>query len=159
MALHLVVGTGSIAAEAARLLVGEGHTVRLVQPPGAGPLARSRAAHDHTTVASPVTRDDLPADPPAEPRGAWPRPVSRYDPPAEPPPGPIWVTGTGEPFDARETIGHDPDEAEAIARRRGCRIRVLILEGERLNRTDDFKPHRINVAVSDGVVATILGMY
>ena len=67
--------------------------------------------------------------------------------------------GTGPAFDAREVIGREQVEAEALARRHGCRMRVLQRDGEFLDRNSDFKSWRINVAVADGVVVAVLGVY
>ncbi len=46
-------------------------------------------------------------------------------------------------------------DAEALARRHDCHLRVVMSNGARLNTTLDFVEHRINVRTRSGVVTTI----
>ena len=62
-------------------------------------------------------------------------------------------------FNANELIGLKLDEAEAQAKSRGCSVRVVEEDGEPLVGTSDLRPDRINVAIADGKVARIDGVY
>ncbi len=85
------------------------------------------------------------------------------DPPAEP----ILVWGlragrrTASPFDARDLIGLEVTEGEALADRHSCRLRVLMQDGKDPGFIieDDFKTHRINVATVDNIIVEVLGAY
>ena len=57
-------------------------------------------------------------------------------------------------------LGHrivlDPvEDATERAARRGCLLRVAVLDGEAQILTEDFQPARINVRVRDGVVTGV----
>jgi len=77
--------------------------------------------------------------------------------PADPAPPP---SGAPTPTRACRTLGRaivgDPvDDATARAKRRGCTLRVAVLDGEGQILTEDFQPARINVRVDGGVVAAV----
>lgn len=75
---------------------------------------------------------------------------------------PSAVQCTGAPkevFDATAIIGEPLDEATSSARAAGCDVRVVIEDGEALAVTDDFRPDRINVVVTDDTVEKIAGLY
>jgi len=86
----------------------------------------------------------MPADRPAEPILVWGLRAGRRTP---------------LPFDARELIGLEVTEGEALADRHSCRLRVLVQDGRQLGRTDGFKPHRINVATVDTIIVEVLGAH
>ena len=73
----------------------------------------------------------------------------------------VWGLRAGRrtdlPFDARDLIGFEVAEGEALADRHGCRLRVLVQDGRHLNRTNDFKPHRIDVAIVGNIIVEVLG--
>ena len=88
--------------------------------------------------------------PPADPE----QPVSS---PAEPAPPP---SGAPTPTKACRTLGRgivgDPvADATVQAKRRGCTLRVAVLDGEGQILTEDFQPARINVRVHGGVVTAV----
>jgi len=49
--------------------------------------------------------------------------------------------------------------ARTTARRHGCTVRVVRLDGEWLAVTDDFGPDRINVEVEEERIKRINGIY
>jgi hypothetical protein len=55
----------------------------------------------------------------------------------------------------RRLVGDALDDAGARAERRGCTLRVAVLDGEPQALTEDFQPARINVRVRNGVVAGV----
>ncbi len=89
--------------------------------------------------------------------------MSGPDPHAEP----ILVWGrragrrTAIPFDARDLIGLEVTEGEALADRHGCRLRVLVQDGKDPGFLieDDLRGHRINVATVDNIIVEVLGVY
>lgn len=75
---------------------------------------------------------------------------------------PSAIQCTGPPqevFDATAVVGEPLDEATKAARAAGCDVRVVIEDGEPLAVTDDFRPDRVNVVVTDGAVERIEGLY
>lgn len=75
---------------------------------------------------------------------------------------PSAVQCTGAPkqvFDATAIVGEPIDEATRQARDAGCDVRVVVEDGKPLAVTDDFRPDRIDVVVSDGEVEKIDGLY
>jgi hypothetical protein len=52
-------------------------------------------------------------------------------------------------------VGADVADATARADRRGCTLRVAVLDGEPQALTEDFQPARINVRVRDDVVTAV----
>jgi hypothetical protein len=55
----------------------------------------------------------------------------------------------------RRLVGETLRDAQQSARRRGCTLRVAVIDGEPQALTEDFQPARINVRVRDGVVAGV----
>ena len=55
----------------------------------------------------------------------------------------------------RRLLGDRVAAATARAERRGCALRVAVLDGEPQALTEDFSPARINVRVRDGVVTRV----
>jgi hypothetical protein len=55
----------------------------------------------------------------------------------------------------RKLVGASLRTATARAERRGCALRVAVLDGEPQVLTEDFSPTRINVRVRAGVVAGV----
>lgn len=62
-------------------------------------------------------------------------------------------------FDARELRGRQLPFARRGAHRHDCSLRVVKRDGENLAVTADFSPSRINVAVADGRVIRIAGVF
>ena len=62
-------------------------------------------------------------------------------------------------YDARRLIGKRLPRARDAARAYGCIVRVIKRDGESLPVTEDFSWTRINVAVFDGRVTGIDGIY
>ena len=58
----------------------------------------------------------------------------------------------------RRLVGDPLARARTRARRRGCPLRVAVLDGEQQMLTEDFQPARINVRVADGVVTGVAFM-
>lgn len=61
-------------------------------------------------------------------------------------------------FDARELEGRTLSAAEDEAKAHGCSVRVARRDGEDLILTQDLRPSRINVAVTDGRVTRVLSV-
>ena len=55
----------------------------------------------------------------------------------------------------RRLVGATVEAATARAERRGCPLRVAVLDGEPQALTEDFSPARINVRVRDGVITRV----
>jgi hypothetical protein len=55
----------------------------------------------------------------------------------------------------RRLAGQALADATARADRRGCTVRVAVLDGDPQALTEDFQPARINVRVRDGVVTGV----
>jgi hypothetical protein len=55
----------------------------------------------------------------------------------------------------RRLVGAALADARERAQRRGCTLRVAVLDGEPQALTEDFQPARINVRVRDGAVTGI----
>ena len=111
--------------------------------PAPGPSAPS----PDTPTSSP------PADPPPNAGGAIPELPDNDDPSA--------VICTGPPegtFDATSIVGETEEDAAAAAEAEGCSIRVVERDGRALAVTEDFRPDRINVVVTDGVVEKIVSL-
>jgi hypothetical protein len=64
----------------------------------------------------------------------------------------------GDAFDTAELIGLTLAEAEALAARHDCIVRVGELDGEPQVGTADYRTDRVNVAVTGGRVERILGV-
>jgi hypothetical protein len=60
---------------------------------------------------------------------------------------------------SRRLVGRRLPQAESMARKRRCPLRVAIKDGRNLALTEDFSPSRINVRVDDGVVTEIVGLF
>jgi hypothetical protein len=58
-------------------------------------------------------------------------------------------------FDARELLGETTRQAERLAKRNECSLRVVVRDGERLVTTQDLRPNRINVSVRRGYVTAL----
>lgn len=58
-------------------------------------------------------------------------------------------------FDARTLIGLSLDQAVAQAARHGCKSRVVRVDGRWQTVTSDYETHRVDVAVSRGVVTGV----
>jgi hypothetical protein len=55
----------------------------------------------------------------------------------------------------RRLVGDPVEAATARAERRGCVLRVAVVDGEGQALTDDFQPGRINVRVVGGLVSGV----
>jgi hypothetical protein len=55
----------------------------------------------------------------------------------------------------KRLAGAEIDDAKARAGRRGCPLRVAVLDGEPQALTEDYSPARINVAVENGAVTRV----
>lgn len=64
----------------------------------------------------------------------------------------------GDAFDTAELKGLTVAEAEALAGRHGCTVRIGELDGEPQVGTADYRTDRVNVAVTAGRVERILGV-
>jgi hypothetical protein len=91
--------------------------------------------------------EEEPAAPPGD------QPVSSPADPAPP---------AGEPASrkacrrlGRRIVGDPLAAATHRAERRGCTLRVAVLDGEPQALTEEFQPARINVRVRDGVVSVL----
>ena len=62
-------------------------------------------------------------------------------------------------YNARRLIGRRLPRARQIAHAHGCSVRVVKRDGESLPVTEDFSWTRIDVAVNDGRVTGIDGVY
>ena len=82
---------------------------------------------------TPVSSGELPPDQPAAPAGSE-RVCTRL---------------------GRRLVGDRITAASARAERRGCALRVAVLDGEPQALTEDFSPARINVRVRDGIVTRV----
>ena len=61
---------------------------------------------------------------------------------------------------ADDVVGLTVDQAKAVALEQGCEeIRVIERDGKHLPTTMDFRVDRLNVAVTDGKVTSIDGVY
>jgi hypothetical protein len=58
-------------------------------------------------------------------------------------------------FDAREVLGREVPDAEALARRAGCSVQVVKRDSENLPGIVNLDPSRIDVVVEDGIVTRI----
>jgi hypothetical protein len=58
-------------------------------------------------------------------------------------------------FDARELLGLRLNRAEALAQRNDCGVRVVVKDGEKMVRTEDLRPNRINVKLERGYVVAL----
>lgn len=58
-------------------------------------------------------------------------------------------------FDARRLVGRSLSDAEQLAQRNECTVRVVARDGERLAVTEDLRPNRINVTVDRGYVTAL----
>ena len=58
-------------------------------------------------------------------------------------------------FDARDLLGLRQPEAEQLAKRNGCSVRVVVRDGEKLARTDDLRVNRVNINVDRGYVTAL----
>lgn len=78
---------------------------------------------------------------------------------AESPGAPLICPATGgDAFDTAELVGLTVPEAEALAERHGCTVRIRELDGEPQLGTDDYRTDRVNVAVTAGRIERILGV-
>ena len=66
---------------------------------------------------------------------------------------------SGERLDAARLVGKTVRRAKAIAERHECTVRVVRRNGVPLPVTDDYLTNRINVAVRDGIVKRIVGVF
>ena len=66
---------------------------------------------------------------------------------------------SGERLDAARLVGKTVRRATEIAERHGCTVRVVRRNGVPLPVTDDYLTGRINVAVRNGVVKRIVGVF
>ena len=62
-------------------------------------------------------------------------------------------------YNARRLIGRRLPRAREIAHAHDCTVRVVKRDGESLPITEDFSRTRIDVAVNDGRVTAIDGIY
>jgi hypothetical protein len=58
-------------------------------------------------------------------------------------------------LDARDLLGMGQAQAERLAKRNGCSLRVVERDGERMAVTDDLRVDRINVKVHRGYVTAL----
>lgn len=65
----------------------------------------------------------------------------------------------GKPVQARELRQLEVDAATAVARERGCELRVVRIDGKDQAITDDLSYSRVNVIVRDGLVVGVDGIY
>ena len=65
----------------------------------------------------------------------------------------------GVPVRAAEIRGLDIDEATAFAKRRGCLLRVVRIDGVAQAVTADLSLDRVNVSIRDGLVVGVAGIY
>jgi hypothetical protein len=65
----------------------------------------------------------------------------------------------GEGLDVHRLKGKPMGRAERLARRHECVVRTVRLNGLWLSVTQDYVTNRINVAVRDGTVKRVLGIY
>jgi hypothetical protein len=87
-------------------------------------------------------------------------PPADPDQPISSPADPAPPAGKPAPIKAcrqlgRRIVGDRIDDATGRAERRGCPLRVAVLDGEGQILTDDFQQARINVRVHDGVVTDV----
>jgi hypothetical protein len=93
--------------------------------------------------------DERPAAP-ADPDAA----VSSEPGASGPPAGPVGSPATCGRL-GRRLVGTALSAASGRAERRGCPLRVAVLDGEPQALTEDYAPARINVRVRDGVVTRV----
>jgi acetyl esterase/lipase len=67
-------------------------------------------------------------------------------------------SGDPDGFDTRELLGLGVADAEALAERHDCTLRVVVRDGRGLPRRRDRRPYRINVAETDGWVVGLRGI-
>jgi hypothetical protein len=67
-------------------------------------------------------------------------------------PPPRYLRDGEQPLDARSLIGLTEAEATALLERHGCFMRVLQRDGQWLFEEQNDISHRIDVAVTDGIV-------
>lgn len=79
---------------------------------------------------------------------AVPKSVEAYCPPQKAP-----------DFDLANVVGEDFDDAEEWAKGEGMTVRPIVIDGEPLAVTLDYRKERINVAVEDDEVIAYCGMY
>ncbi len=75
---------------------------------------------------------------------------------------PSAVQCTGAPkgvFDATAIVGEPYAQAREAAQAQGCDVRAVVKDGKPLAVTQDFRPDRVDVAVRDGDVVRIDGIY
>ena len=65
----------------------------------------------------------------------------------------------GERLDTSRLIGKTERRAQRIAKRHECTLRVVRRDGISLPVTDDYRPSRINIAVRQGIVKRVLGIF
>lgn len=67
-------------------------------------------------------------------------------------------SGDADGFDTRDLLGLSVSDAEALAGRYDSTVRVVVRDGRGLPRRRDRRPHRINVAETDGWVVAVRGI-
>ena len=58
-------------------------------------------------------------------------------------------------FDARELLGRRQRDADRLAKRNKCTLRVVVRDGERQMVTQDLRVNRVNVTVERGYVTAL----
>jgi hypothetical protein len=90
-------------------------------------------------------------------------PPADPDQPTSSPADPAPPAGKPTPVKAcrqlgRRIVGERIDDATGHAERRGCSLRVAVLDGKGQILTEDFQPARVNVRVEGGVVTGVAFM-
>jgi hypothetical protein len=73
--------------------------------------------------------------------------------------GPACPKGEPDGLDTGLLVGEELADARELARAEGCDVRVVVRDGKNLVVTDDFRIDRVNVAVDDGRVTGIDGVF
>jgi hypothetical protein len=61
-------------------------------------------------------------------------------------------------FDGRKLLGLPLKDAERLAQRNECSVRVVVRDGEKLATTEDLRVNRLNVKVERGYVTALQGI-
>ena len=73
--------------------------------------------------------------------------------------GPMCPKGEPDGLDTGLLVGEELAGARELARAEGCEVRVVVRDGKNLVGTDDVRIDRVNVAVDDGRVTRIDGVF
>ncbi|WP_026910209.1 hypothetical protein [Patulibacter minatonensis] len=136
-------------------------------PPKTPAEGQGDPASPRTGPAAPSSTT-APSGPTGEltPPGAEPAPTTPAETTVERPAKPVYCPGEGggkspkakDRFDARDLLSLSTAEAKAVAKKKGCVVRVVRRDGVDLVRTMDYSNARVNVTETKGRIVRIGGI-